>query len=180
MPNAGPNAGPTTKDFKNLACIEKSLELEQEIKDLFNFEINLYNKPNQIMLNKYKTTDEYKKRIKLENKLQKKIMRERIKKMKNDRKLKEIEKLNRLKQQYELSQLRSKLARAKTETKNNEPKVFNKKGGSVSNHNAKSKRNTKRKTKRNAKGKHNANKSIKNKSIKHKRKTRKNKKFVKL
>ena len=163
--SSGPNATadptfvPNVKDFNKLACVEKSLELEEEIKDLFNYQLNLYSKPNQIMLNKYKTTDEYKKRIKLENKLQKKLMRERIKKMKNDRKLKEIEKLNRLKQQYDLSQLRNKLARAKAETKLNESK----KGGSVSKRNAKSKRKTKRKT--NSK-----------KNIKHKRKTRKYKK----
>ena len=40
--NAGPNANavPNAKDFKKLACVEKSLELEQEIKDLFNFKSN--------------------------------------------------------------------------------------------------------------------------------------------
>ena len=100
---------PTDSDFKKLDCIEKSIELENEINELFKYQLSLYPKPNQIMLNKYKLTDEYKNRIKLEKEMKTKLNMEKAERERKAKELKEIEELSNLKRKYELEQLRQKL-----------------------------------------------------------------------
>jgi hypothetical protein len=105
---------PSKMDFTKLNCIDKSGIIEDQFNKLFNVSFNFFPRPaNQIILNKYKQTDEYKEKMfeeqKEKNKKEKEKQKEKEKKYREKKEREEIENYTKLKREYDLAELKKKM-----------------------------------------------------------------------